>query len=243
MQKKLSQKKLLPTALALLGVCGAAHADLKVVQTSKIDNQQLKAYEDTMTPQQKAAMAKSGNPLFQSGPQQTALYVQGTRTRLDIGSISYLVNSADRQIDVVNRRTHTYTVQPYHAPTAGQTTVVVKDTKQTKLIAGHLCRRYLTTATLASQPGTVIQGDIWAAQDIPQPEALSAGSGPFAALQSQFRKIKGFPLNSSLTVTGSPLGNTTVQTSVVSVSKASLSGSLFAVPAGYTKSAAQGSGG
>ncbi len=236
------QKKLLLTAAALLGVCSAAHADLKVVQTSKIDNPQIKAYEDTMTPQQKAQMAKSGNPLFQSGPQQTALYVQGVHTRLDIGAVTYLVNSASRQTDVINRNTHTYSVQPYHAPAAGQISVVVKDTKQTKLIAGHLCHRYLTTATLASQPGTVIQGDIWAATDIPQPEALSAGSGPFAALQSQFRKIKGFPLNSSLTVTGSPLGNTTVQTSVVSVSKAPLSSSLFAVPVGFTKAAAQGAG-
>jgi len=235
-----TQKKFGLTAAALLGVCGAAHADLKVVQTSKIDNPQLKAYEDTMTPQQKAQMAHSGNPLFQSGPQQTALYVQGTRTRLDIGAVTYLVDSASRQTDVINRRTRTYSVQPYRAPAAGQISVVVKDTKQTKLIAGHLCRHYLTTATLASQPGTVIQGDIWAATDIPQPAALSAGSGPFAALQSQFRKIKGFPLTSSLTVTGSPLGNTTVQTSVVSVSKALLSSSLFAIPAGYTKSAAGG---
>ena len=231
------QKKSAVIALALLSVCGAAHADLKVIQTSKIDNPQLKAYEDTITPQQKAQMAKSGNPLFQSGPQQTALYVQGVHTRLDIGPVTYLVNSASRQTDVINRRTHTYSVQPYRAPAAGQISVVVKDTKQAKLIAGHLCRHYFTTATLASQPGTVIQGDIWAATDIPQPEALSAGSGPFAALQSQFRKIKGFPLNSSLTVTGSPLGNTTVVTNVVSVSKTPLSGSLFTVPAGYTKSA------
>ena len=120
--------------------------------------------------------------------------------------------------------------------------MTVKDAKQTKVIAGHLCRHYFTTATLASQPGTLIQGDIWAAQDIPQPAALSAGSGPFAALQSQFQKIKGFPLKSSLTVTGSPLGNTTVQTSVVSVSKALLPASTFAVPAGYVKAAPQGAG-
>ena len=231
------QKKLWLTAAALLGVCGAAHADLKVVQSSRIDNPQLKAYEDTMTPQQKAQMAHSGNPLFQSGPQQTTLYVQGVHTRLDIGAITYLVNSASRQTDVINRRTRTYSAQPYRAPAAGQISVTVKDTKQSKLIGGHLCRHYLTTATLASQPGTVIQGDIWAATDIPQPQALSAGSGPFAALQSQFRKIKGFPLNSSLTVTGSPLGNTTVRTSLVSVSKAPLPASLFAVPSGYTKSA------
>jgi len=236
----LMQKLLM--AAALLSVCGAAHADLKVVQTTRIDNPQLKAYEDTMTPQQKAQMAHSGNPLFQGGPQQTALYTKGSRTRLDIGTLTYLVDSASRQTEIVNRRTHTYSVQPYRTPSAGQTTVTVKDTKQTKVIAGHLCRHYFTTATLASQPGTLIQGDIWAAADIPQPAALSAGSGPFAALQSQFQKIKGFPLKSSLTVTGSPLGNTTVQTSVVSVSKSPLPASTFAVPVGYTKASGQAAG-
>ena len=233
------QKKLL-VAATLMSVCGAAHADLKVVQTTRIDNPQLKAYEETMTPQQKAAMAHSGNPLFSGGPQITALYTQGPHTRLDIGTTTYLLDSAARKTEVLNRLTHTYSVQTYRVPSPGQATVVVKDTKQTKLIAGHLCRHYFTTTTLASQPGTLIQGDIWAAPDIPQPAALSAGSGPFAALQSQFRKIKGFPLQSSLTVTGSPLGNTTVQTSPVSVSKSPLPASTFAVPAGYTKTAAQG---
>ena len=230
------------TALALLTACGAAQADLKIVQTTRIDNPQLKAYEETMTPQQKAAMAHSGNPLFQSGPQQTTLYVHGMRTRLDIGHITYLLDSASRQTDVINRLTHTYSVQPYHAPAAGAAQVVVKDSGQTKVIAGHPCRRYLTTATLASQPGTVIQGDIWAAADVAQPSLLSTGSGPFAILQSQFRKIKGFPLKSTLAVTGSPLGSTTVSTNVVSVSKAALPASLFAVPAGYTKAAADAGG-
>jgi hypothetical protein len=241
MQKKLSQK-LAVTSLALMSVCGAAHADLKIVQTTQFDSPQLKAYEETMTPQQKAAMAKSGNPLFQSGPQQTTLYEQGARTRIDVGFMTYLVDSATHQTSAVNRRNHTYTVQAYRAPAAGAGQVTVKDTKQTKLIAGHLCRHYFTTAMLASQPGTVIQGDIWAASDIPQPSALTAGSGPLAALQSQFRKIKGYPLKSTLTVTGSPLGNTTVQTSVVSVSKAPLPSSIFAVPAGYAKAAAGGGG-
>ncbi len=236
------QKKLVLMAAALVGVCGVAHADLKVVQTTRIDNPQLKAYEETMTPQQKAQMAHSGNPLFQGGPQITTLYTQGSRTRLDLGGTTFLVDTAARRTETVNRRTHTYSVQPFRVPSAGQTTVTVKDTHQTKLIAGHLCRHYFTTATLASQPGTLIQGDIWAAPDIPQPAALSAGSGPFAALQSQFRKINGFPLQSSLVVTGSPLGNTTVQTSVVSVSKAPLPASTFTVPAGYAKAAAQGAG-
>ena len=121
-------------------------------------------------------------------------------------------------------------------PQPGQGTATVKDTGQTKTIAGHPTRHYLLTATLASQPGTIIQGDIWAASDIPQPSLLSTGSGPFAVLQSQLRKIKGYPLKSTLAVTGSPLGSTTVITNAVSVSKAALPASLFVIPAGYTKS-------
>jgi hypothetical protein len=238
MQKFLFSRSAL-TAFALLTVCGAAQADLKVVQTTRIDNPQLKAYEETMTPQQKAAMAHSGNPLFQSGPQITTVYVHGPQTRADIGFISYLVNSATHQATVLNRRKHTYTTQAYQVPSgAGQGTATVKDLRQTKTIAGNLAHRYHLTATLASQPGTLIQGDIWAASNIAQPSLLSTGSGPFAMLQSQFRKIKGYPLKSMLTVTGSPLGSTTVTTNVVSVSKTPLPASLFSIPTGYTKEAA-----
>ena len=242
MQKFLFSHSVL-TTFALLSVCGAAQADLKVVQTTLIDSPQLKAYEETMTPEQRAAMAKSGNPLFQTGPQITTVYVHGPQTRADIGGISYLVNGATHLTTVINRRTHTYTIQPYHAPSsAGLGTATVKDTGQTKTIAGHPAHRYLLTAPLASQPGTIIQGDIWAASDVPQPSLLSTGSGPFAMIQSQFRKIKGYPLKSTIAVTGSPMGSTTVTTNVVSVSKSSLPASLFAIPAGYTKSAAEGGG-
>ena len=236
------QKKLPFIALALLAVCGTAQADLKVVQTTSVDSPQLKAYMETMTPAERAQMAKSENPLFQTGPRQTVLSVQGSRTRLDLGNMTFLTDTAARRIETINRGTRTYSVQPYRAPATGQIAVTVKDTGQTKVIAGHLCHHYLSTATLASQPGSVIQGDIWAAADIPQPAAFSTGSGPFSVLQSLFRKIKGFPLKSALTLTGSPLGNTTFITNIVSVSKAPLPASLFAVPVGYTKTAAEARG-
>ena len=216
----------------------AARADLKVVQNTSIDSPQLKAYLDTMTPQQRAQMAHSGNPLLRGGPQQTVIFVHGTQTRADVGAMTYLVNSATHQTIVLNRTSHTYTTQPYRSPAmngAGQIQATVKDTGQTKFIAGHPARRYLMTATVPSQPGTIIRGDIWAAQDLPQPAQISTGSGPFAAIQSQFRKVKGYPLKTSLAINGSPLGDTTVSSSVVSISKAALPASIFAIPAGYAK--------
>lgn len=228
-------------ALASLAVSGA-HADLKVVQTTQIDNPQLKAYMDTMTPQQRAQMSRS-NPMFSGGPQQATVYVRGSKTRADIGPMTYLVDTLTKQSVVINRRAHTYSIQPFRLPnSAGQSQTSVQDTGQTKIIAGHLSRHYILRASLASQPGTLIQSDVWAAQDIPQPPMLASGGGPLASLQSLLKKVKGYPMKSSLAVTGSPLGNTTIRTSVVSVSKAPLAPSVFAVPAGYKKAAMNGGG-
>ncbi len=224
-------------ALAAVAV-PAARADLKVVQTLKIDSPQLKAYLDSMTPQQRAQMSRSGNPMFSGAPQVTTVYLRGGKSRADIGPMTYVSDAATNQTTVIDRRRHTYSTMQTPSATggAGQIAATVKDTGQTKVIQGHPSRRYLMSATLPSQPGTVIQGDIWAAQDLARLTLPASGQGPLAVMQGLMRKIKGFPLKTTMAVTGSPLGNTTVTTSVVSVSKAPLPASAFAVPAGYAKS-------
>ena len=223
-------------ALAVLTAASAARADLKVVQTLRIDSPQLKAYLDSMTPAQRAQMSRSGNPMFSGAPQVTTVYLHGGKSRADIGPMTYVSDAATHQTTVIDRRRHTYSVMATPSGGAGQITATVKDTGQKKVIQGHPSRRYAMTAALASQPGTVIQGDIWAAQDLPSPSLPASGQGPMAVMQGLMRKVKGFPLKTTMAVTGSPLGNTTVTTSVVSVSKAPLPASAFTVPAGYTKS-------
>ena len=234
------------TLAALAAIAApAARADLKVVQTLRVDSPQLKAYMDSMTPDQRAKMSRSGNPLLSGAPQVTTLYLRGGKSRADVGPMTYVSDAATNQTTVINRRSHTYSTMQTPAPGAGagQVTATVKDTGQTKVIQGHPSRHYLMSATLAAQPGTVIQGDIWAAQDLPQPSLPASGQGPLAVMQGLMRKVKGFPLKTTLAVTGSPLGSTTVTTSVVSVSKAALPASDFAVPAGYAKTAAGMGGG
>jgi len=227
-------------ALAILTV-SAVHADLKVVQTTQIDNPQLDAYMETMTPEQRAAMAHTSNPLLRVGPQQTVVYVRGPQTRADMGGNTYLVNAATHKTEVLYRASRTYTTRPYQAPPSGAASPVqatVKDSGQTKMIAGHLARRYFITATMASQPGTIIRGEIWAALDLPRPAQSATGMGPFTMIQSVFKNVKGYPLRTSLAVTGSPMGDTTIVSNVVSISKSPLPASVFAIPAGYKKSAA-----
>ena len=233
------------SALAALTVIAApaARADLKVVETLRIDSPQLKAYMDSMTPQQRAQMSRSGNPLLSGAPQVTTFYVHGSKSRADVGPLTYVSDAATNQTTTINRRSHTYsTMQTPTTGGTGQTTSTIKDTGQTKVIQGHPSRHYLMSATLASSPGTVIQGDTWAAQDLPQPSLPTSGQGPFAVLQNLLKKVKGFPLKTTLAVTGSPLGSTTATISVVSVSKATLPASDFAIPAGYAKSTAVGAG-
>ena len=232
------QKSTLFTA-ALLALSVAAHADLKVTQTTQIDNPQLKAYMETMTPQQRAAMSRGGGMMAGLMPSKTIVYFSGKKTRADIGQRSVLFDGATRKIVTLNRATHTYATQLYKAPGAGQFQATVKPVGGVKTIQGHPARHYLLTATSASLPGTIIQGDIWAAQDLPSPPSLSGG-GPFAATQSFLSKVKGYPLIASIVATGSPMGNTTFKSIVTSVSKAPLPASVFAIPAGYKKAAAGG---
>lgn len=231
----------LAAALAALTI-SAAQADLKVVQTTQIDNPQLKAYLQTMTPQQRAQMSHSSNPLLRGGPQTSTVYLRGSKSRAELGGMIYITDTSTHQTTIINRHKHTYSTVQTPPNAGGQISATVKDTGQMKVIQGHPSRRYAMRATLPSQPGTIIQGDIWAAQDMPRLTLPASGPGPYAIMQGLLQKIKGFPLKTNLAVVGSPMGNTTVQSSVLSVSQAPLPASLFAVPAGYTKSASGGMG-
>jgi hypothetical protein len=88
-------------------------------------------------------------------------------------------------------------------------------------------------------PGSLISGDIWAAPDLPQPSVSVLSAGPVASLQSQWKKIKGMPLQVLMTISGSPVGNTTVKVTTQAISTRPLPASVFAIPAGY-KSVAPG---
>lgn len=222
---------------ALLALAVSAHADLKVTQKFRLDNPQLKAYLDTMTPQQRAQqMSRSGSLISGLGPQTTTLYFRGGKTRADVGVMTYLFNAqAHGDTTVLNRKNHTYATQPYKAPVTGQFQATVKSAGAGKVINGHPSRHYLLTATSPSLPGTIIHGDIWAAQDLPTPPAITGG-GPFAALEALLQKVKGYPLTATVVATGSPMGDTTFKSSVVAVSRVPLPASVFSVPAGYKKS-------
>jgi len=221
----------LGTALAALSLAGAAGADVTAVQTTTIDNPQLKAMMQSLSPEQRARMAQMGL----SSVITSKSYVKGAKSRTDVGKVtSVIVDSATRRMISLNRISHTYSTQALNANAAQGMKVSLKPTGQTKTILGHLCRDYKLSMSGTSASGPVsVTGDIWAAPDLPRLAASPLGSGPAAAISSQWSKIAGMPLQAVLVIGGSPMGKTTVRTTVRSVTQTPLPASLFAVPAGY----------
>ena len=227
---------------ATLAGASAAHADLKVVQSTTIKNPQLTAMMQSLTPAQRANAAKMGaGAFFGGGAITSTIYSHGSKTRVDVGPQSTIVDMGAHKIITINRMTHTYSTAPY-SPNgmAGQVQASVRDTGQTKVILGHPARHYFMSMSSPQMQGARIAGDIWSAQDLPQPAAAAfAAGGPAAALQSQFRKIKGMPLLVNMNISGSPIGATTVRAVTKSISRNPLPASLFTVPAGYKLTAAR----
>lgn len=217
----------------LLTVTGA-RADVKIVQNVSISNPQLDAMLQSASPEQKAQMAKMGL----AGNSVKTGYMSGRKSRYDLSALtSIIADLGANKVYTLNRGAHTYSAQPYSAM-AGRASgkgmnASLMATGKTKKILGHVCRSYHLSLTSASMPGSIISGDIWAAPDLPQPFASVLSAGPLAALQSQWKKIKGMPLQVLVTVSGSPVGNTTVKMTTRAISTGPLPASVFAIPTGY----------
>ncbi len=231
---KIRHAALAACALTFVGMVGAAaaHADLRVVQKTTIQNPQLTAMVQSMSPAQRAQMAQTGG-LFSGGPVTLVISTHGGEARVDFGKQTTLFNAATRRVTTLDRAAHTYTTSAF-APQAGAPVqATVRDTGQSKMIDGHRARRYTVALSGPQLEGGQLTGDVWSAPDLPPlPTALFA-SGPAAALQGLFHSIKGLPLRINVLVTGTPIGTTAVQSSALSVSVKPLSPSVFRIPAGY----------
>ncbi|BDI33267.1 hypothetical protein CCAX7_53180 [Capsulimonas corticalis] len=225
-------------AVSVAVLAPVAHADQKIVATTTVDGPQLRVMMTQMSPDQRAAMSKYG----MGGPINSTAYVSGKKIRTDTNGSSVLLDSVAKTLTTLSRESHTYTTRPYdpakaQAASAG-TSATITPAGDSKKLLGHVARHYKLTITTTSGPmaGTPIHGEVWAAPDLPQPPSLPM-PGPAGVLQSQLKKIKGFPLLTVIAIPNSPTGPITVKTVINSVSSATLPASTFAIPAGYKKSA------
>lgn len=224
---------------AVAALAGAARADVKVVQAVTIDNPQFKAAMQSMSPEQRAQMSKMGI----GGTITSTLYVSGRKSRTDVGAFnSTIVDQAAGKVTQINRTSHTYSTQSLGsiANRARGATASVRPTGKTKTILGHLCRDYRLSVSGASATGGSVSGDVWAAPDLPRPALPTLSGGPEAALESQWSKITGMPLQMTLTLAGSSMGVTVVRTVATAIRTTPLPASVFAIPAGYRPGPAYG---
>lgn len=120
------------------------------------------------------------------------------------------------------------------------TSVSVQKGPGSKKIVGYMCDQYIVSMG-------PIKEDVWVTSEITPPMTLSqmmaaqkaflAGNpmaGSMKGLADEMAKIKGFPLGQTISMT--ILGRTTQTTSeAIEVKRDAVPASVFAIPAGYTK--------
>lgn len=229
------------SSVAIMSACAAvsltaAHADYKIQERTTIESPQFKAMSESLSPQQRSHLGKSSMSLLTGAPITSTVFTNGKKVRTDAGPATFIFDPSLKRTYVLNRGTHTYSVAAYNTQAGqmlGATHPVIKDMGRSKSILGHPTHRYHIVASLPGMTGTQVSGDVWAATDLPQIGNSAFNSGPASILESAMRSIKGLPMQLSMTVAGSPLGNVFVHSTVVSVSKTRLAPSVFSIPAGY----------
>ncbi len=192
----MSPTRPLTGALVLAALSGAvtapaAHADLTLVQTTTISNPQITAALQSMTPQQRAQVQKSGSPFFRTGPQVVTIYTHGKQSRLDYGGYTFIADQAKGQVLTLNRRMHTYSSRPLgQAQGGGVSGATVRDLHQSKTILGHVAHHYMVSTANVGGAGSQLKADVWAAASLAQPSSSLTGGGPTGPLQSLLRQVQ-----------------------------------------------------
>lgn len=231
------------TALAGVLAAPAAHADLTLVQTTTISNPQITAALQSMTPQQRAQVQKSGSPFFQTGPQTVTIYTHGKQSRLDYGGYTFIADTGKGQVLTLNRRAHTYSTRPLNPnQNSGIAGTTVRDLHQSKTILGHVAHHYTVATANVGGAGSQLKADVWAAPDLTQPTSSLTGGGPTGPLQSLLHQVKGLPLQTTVIIAGSPVGTVTAKSVAKSISTKPVALSAFALPAGYKPGPTSGGG-
>jgi hypothetical protein len=242
MQNVRSIAAALALATVVAGVSApSARADLKVVQSVTFDSPQMKQMLANIPPARRAAMAKSGQGMFDGKPIIATVSNSGQKFRSEMGPQIVLLDGAAKKMTMLNTTGHTYQTMPYNPGAntpAANMSASVHDTGQTKTILGHLARHYTINVSAPMMGGATIKGDIWAAPDLPQPPIVGPATGPGALIQAQMKAIKGMPLITTIKINGGQMGmGMTIKSVVKSISTAKLPASLFAIPAGYSEGA------
>lgn len=210
----------------------AARADLKAVETTKIDLSQMTINGQPLTDQQLDVIKSM--PMFKNGGMQATLYVKGTRTRIETPMAVAITDSVAKTVTTLNPADKTYFVQPvpdaHSNPMISKAKVTVNDLNTTKKILGYTCHGFQLTMNIGLG---VFDATLWAAPDVgPLPTGVSTGN---PQLDTIMGKVNGFPLEMDGAISSDMFGKAGMSYLVASIATDPLPDTLFAPPADFTK--------
>ncbi|MCW3061913.1 MAG: hypothetical protein JWQ02_3734 [Capsulimonas sp.] len=223
--------------IAAAAAAQPARADLSIVQTTTIDAPGVKSMLSEIPQASRAPLLGMISPMLTGAPWITTTYLKGQRMRTDMGQTTTVINADSGNQFTLNRQTQAYSVGPYDPfqKAAGTMTCTITPTDQTQSMLGRTVRRYAVTMTSSVLPSSAIQGEIWAAPDLPTPPVPGFTDGTAAAMQAEMSKVKGMPLAYRLVYHNTPAGDITLTSYATQIREDTLTASTFTIPSSYHK--------
>ncbi len=230
------------SALCLLfGVAApqAAMADLKITMHTAIDSPMMK----NLPPAQAAMMSKFLD---------TTECISRKKIRINMMVMSLIVDYGTKKMTMINNMARSYSDLPFNPSMVRQMmpgspssngalkSYKVLDTGKTTTLLGHRVRHYIVSERIATQNmgDMTVQGDMYAAQDLPEPDTAS-----YDSLSSHMPgrvHVHGVPIKVVMKISGGQTGSMTMSQIATSISTAPVPASTFTIPEGYTKSQSAG---
>lgn len=214
-----------------------ARADVVVVQQTVIDCPGLKQMLKEIPEEQRGPLLGMMSPMLTGTPWITTTYVKGDRMREDMGQTTVVVNAESGKSFTLNRQTMAYSIGPYDPfqQAAGGVTCRITPSHETHSLLGYRLQAYNVEMTSSVLPKSQIDGQIWAAPDLPTPPSAGYSGGPAAAVQDQMDKIKGMPLAYTIIYHDTPAGDIKIESYATSIKENDLSATTFEIPSEFHK--------
>lgn len=156
---------------------------------------------------------------------ELTVYVKGSRSRSDVNmgmqnTTTISDSKTNTSVMLMDMMGYKYQIKSDPKKEEKAPDVTVKETSDTKTIAGFKCKR--AEMTLKDEAGTPMTSNVWFTEEISNYMGASARN-------SQFKAIKGMPLEYEM----SAERGMKMKMSATSISKESVPDSKFEIPAGY----------
>lgn len=222
---------------AAFALCGAARADVTIVQKTVIDAPGVRQMLREIPEERRGPLLGMLSPMVTGVPWITTTYMKGPRMREDMGQTTVIINAKAGHALTIDNVKKRYSIGPYDPfqKAAGNMTCHIEPTSETAGMLGYIVHKYAVTMTATVLSKATITGEIWATTGLPTPPDPGYLTGNAVEFQTEMAKIKGMPLAYKLTYANTPAGDISVVSYATSIKNDKLSEADFEVPDGYQR--------